>query len=227
MTSPSVAAAPAPAVPHPDPGAEGRDRVGALRRTSVAVAAGLGTGALTSFGQTLLGGTVLAGLTNAVAPWLVVPFLVGATARGRRGGAALGLLACVAQVPGYYVTAALRGHPVSVSWVVMWLVCGVLGGVVAGLAGQSWWRGPARERGVGAAVLVAVWLGEAVVTYGVVLRYVDDALVSAAAGVLALAVLGWHRRQHLLVLTWLGPALMLTALGFLALHLPTLTASHA
>lgn len=239
MTSPSVAAAALAAVAEPaadttpapatagDPGPRGHDRAGAVRRAALAGAAGLVTGALTSVGQTLLGGTVLAGLTNAVAPWLVAPFLVGATARGRRGGAALGVLACVAQVPGYYVTAALRGYPATASWVVMWLVCGVLGGVLAGVAGQSWWRGAARERGVGAAVLVAAWLGEALVTYGIVLRYADDAVVSAVAGVVTFAALGWHRRQHVLVLTWLGPALMLAALGFLALHLPSLTAAHA
>lgn len=225
-SSPGTSSRTEAGVDRPASGAAVRDRGGAARRTAVAGAAGLATGALTSVGQTFLGGTVLAGLTNGVAPWLVVPFLVGATARGRRGGALLGVLACVAQVPGYYAAAALRGFPVSTTWVLTWLVCGVLGGVVAGLAGHSWWRGGERERGIGAAVLVAAWLGEALVTYAIVLHYVDDAVVSAVAGVLTLGALGVRRRQHVLVLAWLGPALMLAALGFLALHLPALTASH-
>ncbi|MFC8192994.1 DUF6518 family protein [Cellulomonas sp. NPDC057328] len=220
MTSPSVplarARTDAPAVAGPVRSARAR-LAPAFGRTLLAVAAGLVAGSFTSFGQTVLDAP-FQGLANAVSPWLVVPFAVGATALGRRSAALLGLLACLAQVPGYYVTAALRGFPVGTSWLVVWAVCGVLGGVVLGLAGHSWWRGGDRERGIGAALLAAAWLAEAVVTYAVVLRYPGDAVVFAVVGALVVGVLGVHRRQHLLVLTWLAPALLLASLGFLALH---------
>lgn len=185
---------------------------------ALAVAAGLASGAVTSFAQTFLVLPGVAALANAVSPWLVLPFVAGATARGRRGAALLGLLACLAQVPGYYVTASLRGYPSSPAWVLTWAVLGVVGGVVAGLAGQSWWHGAGRERGLGAAVLVAVWLAESVVQYGVVLRYAAEAVTFAVVGVLAFVVLGLRHRQHVLVLTWLGPALLAGAGGFLTLH---------
>ncbi|WP_136519364.1 DUF6518 family protein [Cellulomonas telluris] len=185
---------------------------------ALAVVAGLASGGLTSFAQTYLTLPGVAALANAVSPWLVLPFLAGATARSRRGGALLGLLACLAQVPGYYATASLRGYPVSLPWVLVWAVLGVVGGAVAGLAGQSWWRGRGRERGLGAAVLVAVWLAEAVVQYGVVLRYTAEAVTFGVVGALAFALLGLRHRQHVLVLTWLGPALLAGAGGFLGLH---------
>lgn len=218
MTSPSLAGGRthAPAVPGPVRSARAR-LAPALGRVLLAVAAGLATGSLTSFGQTVLDDP-FRGLANAVSPWLVVPFVVGATALGRRSAALLGLLACLSQVPGYYVTAALRGFPVGTSWLLVWAACGVLGGVVLGLAGHSWWRGGDRERGVGAALLAGAWLAEAVVTYAVVLRHPDDAVVFGVVGALLVGVLGVRRRQHLLVLTWLAPALLLAALGFLALH---------
>src|SRR4051812_29452032 len=86
-------------------------RPGASRRTRLriyAVAVGLVVGAATSWAQTLLGSTARAGLANAVSPWLVAPFLAAARAAGRRSEGMLGILTCVAEVLGYYATAAVR-----------------------------------------------------------------------------------------------------------------------
>ncbi|MEI4272187.1 DUF6518 family protein [Klenkia sp. LSe6-5] len=180
----------------------------------VALAAGLLVGALTSPAQTLLGGTVLAGLANAVGPWLLAPFVVGARAGSPRTAALAGVLACTAQVPGYYLVAAARGFAASTPWVLVWTGGGLVGGAVLGLAGWAWWTRTDRWRGAGAALLVAVWLTEAVVVFGAVLRYWDYAVVSGVVGLGLLAGLGLHDRQWGAALRWLAPALVLGAAGF-------------
>jgi len=220
---PPTSATPAPDLTTPGlPGPGTRRRVvGGPQVVALAVLGGLAAGALTSFGQSVLPGP-FGGLANAVAPWLVVPFGVGARARGWRRAVVAGVVACLAQVAGYYVTSDLRGFGVSATWLLFWLVCAVPGGAVAGAAGWSWWRtGPppaGPERGAGAAVLVAAWLAEAVVVYGVVLRYPGHAAVFVVTGLVAFVLLGLRGRQHARVALWLGPALVLACGGFAALH---------
>ena len=183
-------------------------------RWLLALGVGVAVGALTSPAQTLLGSTVLSGLTNAVGPWLLAPFLVAAWARSTRSAVLVGVLACTAQVAGYYLVSAARGFGVAPAPVAVWLVAGVVGGAVLGLAGRSWRTGEGRERGLGLAVLVAAWLAEAVVLFGVVLGHPGQAAVAGGVGVLLLLVLGSHRRQHLAAARWLLPAVAAGALGF-------------
>jgi Family of unknown function (DUF6518) len=188
------------------------------RLTIYALAAGLVVGAATSWAQTLLGSTALAGLANAVSPWLVAPFLVAAGAAGRRSAGTLGILTCVAEVLGYYAAAAVRGFGVNPPTVAVWVAAGIAGGLVFGLAGHSWRTGTGRERGLGVALLVAVWLCEALVTFAIVLGYDDNAVVFAVAAVLLWLLLGMRGRQHLPALAWLVPAAGLGIAGMLALH---------
>lgn len=199
-----------------------------VRLLALAVGAGAASGLLTSLGQTVLPGP-FGGLANAVSPWLVVPFVVGASARRWPWAVLVGVLACAAQVGGYYGTSVLRGFGVGSSWTVFWLVCAVPGGVLAGAAGWSWWRageGTARARrrwvpsarGLGGALLVAAWLAEGVVTYGVVLHYAGHAVLFVTVACLALVLLGRHGRQHAAIVRWLGPAAVLAGAGFAVLH---------
>lgn len=189
-----------------------------VQRLVAAVALGLALGAATSAAQALLGGSAFAGLANAVSPWVVASFLVGATGGGRGSAAALGIAACVPEVAGYYLTAALRGFGIAPAYVLLWAAAALVAGVVFGIAGHSWRRAAGRERGLGAALLVAVWTCEAVVSYGVVLGYLDDAAVFGGIAVLLFALLGRRGRQHTAVLAWLAPALVLGGGGMLALH---------
>lgn len=193
--------------------------VSLTRRLAVALTVGLAVGAATSMAQTLLGGSALAGLANAVSPWVVAPFLLGATAGGhRRAAAGFGIVTAVAEVAGYHLTAAVRDFGISPYWVAVWAVAGLAAGVVFGLAGHSWRTATGHERGLGAALLVAVWACEAVVTYGVVLGYLDDAAVFGAVAVLLFVLLGRRERQHAAVLAWLAPALVVGVAGMLTLH---------
>lgn len=183
-----------------------------------AVVVGLAAGAGTSAAQALLGGSVFAGLVNAVSPWVVAPFLVGATGGGRRWAAVLGIAATVSEVAGYYGTAALRGFGVAPAYVSLWAAAGLVAGVVFGMAGHSWRTATGREMGLGAALIVAVWTCEALVSYGVVLGYLDDAAVFGGIAVLLFALLGRRGRQYTAVLAWLAPALFLGGAGMVALH---------
>jgi hypothetical protein len=187
---------------------------------ALAVAAGLLTGVLTSFGQTLLGDTAFQGLANAVSPWLVAPFLVGALARRPAAAALAGLLTCAGQVAGYYLAADLRGFAVGSASILLWTCAGVLGGPLFGAAGRLWRRGRSggsRWVGVGAALLAGCWLAEALLTYLVVLRRPDEALVFAVVAGLLVVLLsrGGDRRA---VLARLPVATAVGAAGFAALH---------
>lgn len=186
---------------------------------AIAVGAGLAVGALTSFGQTLLGGTWFAGLANAVSPWLVASFLVGALARRGWVAALAGLVACAGEVAGYYLVADLRGFAVGASSVAVWAVSGVVGGPVFGWAGRLWRTAVGRWRGLGPALLVGCWLAEAVVTYAVVLRYGDDAAVFAVVAALLVVLLGRPGGQTGALLRWLPAAAAVGAAGFAAVHL--------
>lgn len=185
---------------------------------TVSVAVGLVVGGLTSPAQTLLGGTVLSGLANAVSPWLLAPFLLGARGRSRALAAAAGALACVGEVAGYYLVSAARGFGVNPVTVAVWVVCGVVGGVVFGLAGRGWTGAHGGWRGLGPALLVAAWACEAIVTFAVVLRYVEDAVVFGVVAVLLFVLLGVRGRQHAQLAVWLVPALIAGVGGELLLH---------
>lgn len=137
---------------------------------------------------------------------------------GRGSAAALGVTACLASVAGYHVASAARGFGINPTMVVIWSAAALVAGLVFGLAGHSWTTATGRERGLGAALLVAVWASEAVVTYGVVLGYVDDAVVFGCVAALLVVLLGRRRRQRAAVLAWLVPAVVGGVVGMLAVH---------
>jgi hypothetical protein len=184
---------------------------------AAAVGAGLLVGAATSFGQTVLGGTPFQGLVNAVSPWLVVPFLLGSLARTWWLAVPAGLLVCVGEVAGYYVVADLRGFAAG-SWVLVWVVAGVVGGPVLGAAGWGWRTATGRWRGAGAATLVGCWLAEAVVTYGFVLRRPDEAAVFVVVAALLFVALARPGRQGKEMLRWLPAAVLAGSAAFAVVH---------
>ncbi|WP_051639884.1 DUF6518 family protein [Cellulomonas sp. URHE0023] len=184
---------------------------------AAATGAGLVVGAATSFGQTLLGDTAFQALVNAVSPWLVVPFLLGALARTWWLATSAGLLVCVGEVAGYYVVADLRGFAVG-SGLLVWVVAGVVGGPLFGAAGRSWRTATGRWRGAGVAALVGCWVAEAIVTYGLVLHRLDEAIVMVAGAAVLTVALTSRGRQGRAVLRWLPAAVLLGAVGFAGVH---------
>lgn len=107
-----------------------------MQRNVIASGLALGTlvGVATSFGQAHLDGVGNA-LVNSVSAWLVAPYLAGALAGRSRTAPLAGLVACLAQVAAYYVTAELRGFPSTTYEIAFWSLCALPGGLVLGAAG--------------------------------------------------------------------------------------------
>lgn len=141
------------------------------------VALGTLVGVATAFGQAHLDGVGNA-FVNSIAMWLIAPFAIGLLARTTTTGAFAGLLACVAQVAGYYVTDHLRGYGVTAHEVVYWTACAIPGGLVFGAAGQ--------RRHLTA--LAAAFLAEGLFSYGYRLHYTDTMWTWLAIGVTLLVV---------------------------------------
>lgn len=174
----------------------GRPAFRAARSFVIAALTGGAVGVATSFGQGVMPGALNA-FVNSVGAWLVAPFFVGAFTAGRlRGASVAGLVTCVWQVAGYYVTSELRGFAAGGSTVVLfWCVCGLLGGPLLGAGGWWWRQGQQRARSFGVSVLPSVFLVEGVWLYGVTLGYLDRAAIWVAIGVALAAVLSRGHRD--------------------------------
>lgn len=154
-------------------------------------AAGLGIGVVigvaTSLGQALVPGQWNT-LVNSGAIWLVAPFLMGSRIGSHRFAAVVGAITMLATVAGYYVTAALRGAPMSMWMTAFWLGVAIVAGPLYGLAGR-WSHDDRRAlRVIGVALLGGVFIAEAVYLIGI-LGYFWSGGVMLAAGLVAAAVL--------------------------------------
>jgi hypothetical protein len=179
---------------------------------ALVVLTGLAIGAVTSFGQGRLGGATDA-LVNSVSAWLVAPFAAGALMATRRGAALAGLAVCVLENAGYYVTADLRGFTNGPLLIAFWVACGVVGGPLFGAAGRVWRGGDRRERGLGGALVPAVFAAEGLWLY---LHEQHDTAraglwLACAAAAAALLLRAPAERR------WLAPALTCALLGEMAL----------
>lgn len=219
--SPPVGTAPGPRVRRPgivDAFGVRRRRSGpqgvgtTVRRAGAAVVIGLTVGALTSFGQTVLG-TPLSALVNSAGAWLIAPFVVGCFAPSVRSGAMSGVLVCAAQLVGYDVTAALRGFGFAVPITVFWGACAVVGGPIFGAAGVLWRAAPPALRGLGGTTLPAAFLAEGAWVYGHELRYWSTMALWLLIGIALLAVLGRGGTQR----RWIALTLPVALIGELAL----------
>jgi Family of unknown function (DUF6518) len=189
-----------------------------VRRWLVVVAVGLGVGIATSVLQKYLDAP-WSSLVNAASPWLAPAFAVGVMWRRVSLAAMAGLLTCLLELVGYYVSAVARGYSASPTELWFWGVCAVVGGPALGAAGWAWWRGPHRLRGLGAAVLAAAFIAEAAVAYGWRLHYVGSAILFGAIGVAAVALLGLHQHQHRRMAAWLTVVLPVGVVAELLLGL--------
>ncbi|MEU5910197.1 DUF6518 family protein [Micromonospora sp. NPDC047527] len=107
----------------------------------------------------------VAELGNSTATWAVAAFFFGWWVRSGWVRAALGAtVLLVVAVPSYYLAAALlQGDDLAVLWSptsLVWMVFGVLAGVVFGTAG-TWARGTGWRQVVGVALPAAVFFEEA------------------------------------------------------------------
>ncbi len=162
---------------------------------------GLTVGALTSLLQQYLNAPWLS-LVNAVSPWLIPMFALGALFRRPAAAAAAGGLTGLLELAGYYATAAARGYPTH-GYLLFWTLCAVAGGPLYGIAGWAWWRAARPWRSLGAACLPAAFFAEATVVYAARLHYWSSAILFIALGAAGIALLGRRGRQYGRLSLWL------------------------
>jgi hypothetical protein len=174
----------------------------AAARMAAVLVAGLLVGAGTSILQKYLGSPWDA-LVNAASPWLVPMFAAGVAWVRPPAAALAGAATGLAELAGYYLTAAARGYPAGPAILLFWAACAVLGGPLFGAAGWAWWRGPAALSALGTAALPAAFLAEAAVAYAWRLHYWSSAVLFAVLGVAVFVLASLHRRQYAAAARWL------------------------
>ena len=157
--------------------------------------AGLGTGFVTQALQSVLP-TGWSQAANAISPWLLVAFLVGAVMPDRTSAVVAGAGTLILALVGYYATTQVRyGIGGGTSSLIFWGLGAVVGGPVFGLAGYTWRTGEHLDRAIAIGLLAAAFLAEA----GYHLIVLQEPPVAAGfviAGLLVPLVLGRSRRDR-------------------------------
>jgi Family of unknown function (DUF6518) len=157
----------------------------------VGVAAGVGT----SYLQGVLPGPTNS-LANSGAVWSMVAFLVALASRqqGARA-AAIGALALLGEVAGYYAIASpLRDIPSSTNERLLWVAAAIVVGPIVGLAAGWWTGGRLMGRLAAASVMSGIVLGEGV--HGLVrvefsgIQWWIEVVLGAAVGSIAATYYG-------------------------------------
>ena len=186
----------------------------APRRVGLIAVVGLATGVLTQVGQSLLpdGWSQAA---NAISPWLLVAFLLGATMPTTRWAAFAGAGALLFALAGYYVMTEVRyGIGGGTGSLVLWGLGAFVGGPIFGIAGHAWRTGPHRQRAIALGLLVAVAVAEGIYN-AVVLGSPAIGAGFVIAGLVVPLLLGRSREDRLGAYVAAVPALGLGALGYI------------
>ncbi len=157
----------------------------------------------------------VANLANSGAVWAVLAFLLGRWVGGPWWRSALaGAVLLVVAVPAYYVSAWLiQDDDLAVVWAptsLLWMLFGLIAGVVFGTAG-SWAHGSGRRRLIGIAAPGAVLVGEALAQRA---ENVSTAFLELALGVLVILLVGRTTRERLIAPVLSLPLGVLAYLGF-------------
>ena len=174
---------------------------------------GLGLGVVTQILQSVLP-TGWSQAANAISPWLLVAFFIGAAMPDRGSAVVAGLATLVLALVGYYATTQLRyGIGGGTGALIFWGLGAAVGGPVFGLAGHTWRTGEHRYRALALGLLAAVFIAEAGY-HLLVLSEPGVAIGFAIAGLLVPVVLGRSREDRLGAYVAAVPALALGAAGF-------------
>jgi len=183
------------------------------KRVLLVLLAGLGTGFVTQMLQSALP-TGWSQAANAISPWLLVAFLVGAAMPDRGSAVVAGLATLVLALVGYFATTQLRyGIGGGTGSLIFWGLGAAVGGPVFGLAGHTWRTGEHRHRALALGLLAAVFIAEAGY-HLIVLSEPGVAVGFVVAGLLVPVVLGRSREDRLGAYAAAVPALALGAAGF-------------
>ena len=187
-------------------------------RLALVVGAGLATGVLTQFGQSVLpdGWSQVA---NSISPWLLVAFLVGAAMSDVRWAAIAGIATLALALAGYDAMILIRyGYGPGLGPTIFWGLAAVAGGPVFGGAGRAWRTGSHLWRAIALGLLAAVGAGEGIYC-AVGLSWPAVGAGFAIAGLLMPLILGRSRDDRIGAYVAAIPAMGLGALGYVALTL--------
>jgi len=182
----------------------------------LAIAPSLRSRALGGFGTCILGGGALGATAwwtdqlgypwtafipvNAIAAWLGVAFVLGASARTIPTGALRGLVGLLSAVAAYYLLIGLLGEGFraigATHAATVWGAVALLAGPLFGLAGATWRWGRGWPRAIAVGLLAAALIGEGASFGAGRLAHLDQAIQDPGAVVLAAeivlgAVLPW------------------------------------
>ncbi|MGY1857631.1 DUF6518 family protein [Modestobacter sp. SYSU DS0290] len=211
---------PSPAPSSPSPPAPSRGQSARWWLPVLVLVVGAGGGVLTEWAQGELADP-WAAWANSVAAWCLPAFAVGALARRWRGAVTAAVATELLLVGGYYAAQAVQLLPVRPGTVVVWLVAGVVAGLVFGTAGWWWRAGGPRRAVLGLALLAGVLVQEGAYRQVHFPWQGAAGWVMVAAG-LAVALLARTWRQRLAVLGvlavvvpagWVGTELVNAVLG--------------
>jgi hypothetical protein len=184
-----------------------------MRRVGLIAFIGLATGVLTQLGQSVLpdGWSQAA---NAISPWLLVAFLLGAAMPTTRWAACAGVAALLLALLGYYTMTEIRyGIGVGTGSLVFWALGACVGGPIFGVAGRWWRRGSHPQRAAALGLLVAVGIAEGIYHAVVLVEPVVGAGF-VIAGLLVPVILGRSRDDRIGAYVATVPLLVLGALGY-------------
>ena len=182
-------------------------------RALIVVVVGLGLGMITQILQSVLP-TGWSQAANAISPWLLVAFFIGAAMPDQGSAVVAGLATLVLALVGYYATTQLRyGIGGGTSALIFWGLGAAVGGPFFGLAGQTWRTGEHRHRALALGLLAAVFIAEAGY-HLIALSEPGVAIGFAVAGLLVPVVLGRSREDRVGAYVAAVPALALGAVGF-------------
>ncbi len=175
--------------------------------------AGLGAGALTQIGQSVLPAG-FGQAANAISPWLLVAFALGSVMPSWRWAAAAGIGSMLLALAGYYGLIEIRfGYGASSGSIVFWGIGALAGGSVFGIAGRAWRDDRPWYRGVAIGLLAAVTIAEGVYLIGILTEPLVGVMF-IAAGVSVPPLVGRSaadsRRGYIAMI----PALALGLLGY-------------
>ena len=129
-----------------------------MRQAMLVVGAGLATGVLTQVGQAWLPSD-WSQAANAISPWLLVAFLVGATMPDMLRAAVAGAVTLLLAQVGYNAMLLIQlGYASSATATLFWGLGALAGGPVFGIAGRASRVGTERQRAAALGLLVAVFV---------------------------------------------------------------------
>jgi hypothetical protein len=181
---------------------------------------GIAIGVITVLGQGVLPGNWNS-IANSGAVWLLPTFFIGSLNSKKLKASLSGILALLGMVIGYYGYAMIVQQVAhSFYFILVWSVCGIIGGIIFGIAGFLWSRrGPLHT--LGSALIGGVFITEGLnilIHRNDYRHMITVGYVEIIFGILLVLILGRSIKERLLALSWLLLIVILGIIGYQVLR---------